>query len=498
MLKNHDAEFADPLSRSAALPSATAAYPAEVAAMQRSGMQWTETSAGSRFLRTVADIIRLARQFIRTQSVLLRNSGALLTGTGVTAAIGFVFWWIAAKYFSQEAVGVASAAISMISFLALVGECGLGTLLVGETLRKPDDSAGLISAAIIAAVALSSALCLGYLAVARLYPPVFAFGGSLNPDLSGAVLFAGCAITGLTMVLDSAFVGLLRSLLQTWRTLLASAFKLTLLLAAAYAGFAGSANTIVLALIGGQAVSVLLIVAILAHDSQIWEPPNFRLLRGLGRNVVGHHLLNLAAQSPGLVMPVLVASILSAEVNAAFYAAWMIFNVILLGPASLTTLLFTIGVVEPARIKQRLSFSLLICALASPIAWGGLMLGADHLLSIFGPAYAAQGGPVLKILGTAIFGVAIKFHYIAVQRLSNSMAPASLVLLAGAIVELAGAAFGARLGGLNGFVEGWVIAIYLQALVMVPGLVRFARRQGKQALRTQADLCSRHRFGGRR
>src|SRR5215813_2602880 len=104
------------------------------------------------------------------------------------------------------------------------------------------------------------------------------------------------------------------------------------------------------------------------------------------------------------------------------------------------------------------------------------MLGADHILSIFGGAYAAQGGPVLKILGTAIFGVAIKYHYIAVQRLSNSMATASLVLFAAAIVELGAASFGARLGGLNGFVEGWVVAIYLQALFMVPALVRFARK----------------------
>src|SRR5262249_13602254 len=154
-----------------------------------------------------------------------------------------------------------------------------------------------------------------------------------------------CAVTGLAMVLDSAFVGLLRSLLQTWRTLLASAFKLTLLLAAAYAGFAGSANTIVLALIVGQAVSVLLIVAVLAHDKAMWQPTKLPLVRALGRNGVGAHLLNLAAPSPGLVMPVLGALILSGEVHAAFYAAWMVFHVFLLRPALLTTPFFTIGVV---------------------------------------------------------------------------------------------------------------------------------------------------------
>jgi len=486
MLTNYHAEFTNDVSRPEPPRGATAAYLAEMTAMSRCAAQRQELRTDSYSLRTVKDIVGIARQILHAHSVLLRNSGALLASTGATATIGFVFWWIAAKHFSKESVGAASAAISLMSFLALVGECGLGTLLVGESLRKPASSTGLISAAIIAAAVSSSALCLGYLAVAHIYPPAFAFGGSLNPDLSSTVLFAGCAITGLTMVLDSAFVGLLRSLLQTWRTFLASAFKLTLLLAAAFAGFAGGANTIVLALIGGQILSVLVIGGILARrDSNIWQPPNFRLLQRLGRNVVGHHLLNLAAQTPTLVMPVLVASILSAEVNAAFYAAWMVFNVILLGPASLTTLLFTIGVVEPTRIRQRLSFSLWICALASPIAWGSLMLGADHILGIFGAAYATQGGPVLKIVGAAIFAVAIKYHYIAIQRLNNSMARASLVLFAGAIVELAAASFGARVGGLTGFVEGWVVAIYLEALVMAPALGRFAMKQSGQPAHAQ-------------
>jgi hypothetical protein len=238
----------------------------------------------------------------------------------------------------------------------------------------------------------------------------------------------------------------------------------------------------VIALIGGQALSVLVIMGALAHrDSHIWQAPNFCLLRRLGRNVISHHLLNLAAQLPSLVMPVLVASILSTEVNAAFYTAWMVFNVILLGPAALTTLLFTIGVVEPKWIRQRLNFSLWVCALASPIAWAGLFAGADQILGIFGSAYAAQGGPVLKILGASIFGVAIKYHYIAVGRLSNSMASASLVLFAGAVVELLGASIGAGLGGLNGFVEGWVVAIYLEALIMVPRLIRFGRRNAGEA-----------------
>jgi O-antigen/teichoic acid export membrane protein len=259
MFTSHDAEFAEPRCRSPAPRKPNTVFPAEPAAEQQDAVLWRETEAGGYSPRMMADLIRRAREVIQAHAVMLRNSSALLVSTGTTAAIGFVFWWVAARHFSQQAVGVASAAISMMSLIALVGECGLGTLLVGESLRTSEKSAGLIPAAILTAVLSSSVLCLCYLALAHIYPSAFAFGGSLDPELSGSVLFAGCAITCLTMVLDSAFVGLLRSLLQTWRTFVASTLKLVFLAAAAYLGFVASANTIVIALIGGQALSVLMI-----------------------------------------------------------------------------------------------------------------------------------------------------------------------------------------------------------------------------------------------
>jgi O-antigen/teichoic acid export membrane protein len=475
MIGNHDAAVANSLSQSAEPLRRCdgAASSANLKAMVCDTRQPLPRGTERHPAAEIANLIRRVFQTIRAHSILLGNSAALLISTSATAAIGFVFWWIAAKHFTAEAVGVASAAIAMMNFLGLVGECGLGTLLIGESLRKPGEAAGLISAAIVASVASSGLLCFGYLAFA--YGWSFTLAGFLESGLNGAILLAGCAVTALAMVLDSAFVGLLRSFLQTWRTFLASILKLTLLLATAWAGLAGSARTIVLALLGGQILSILVMAAFLIYRRyRIWEAPNFRLLRQLVANVLGHHLLNLAAQSPSLVMPLMVASMLSAEINAAFYAAWMAFNVILLGPAALTTLLFTVGVAEPARVQQRLRLSLWICGLASPVAWLLVVFGAGYILSIFGSLYATQGGPVLKVLGVAVFGVAVKYHYIAVRRLGNSMASASLVLGAGAICELAFAAFGARMDGLIGLTQGWVIAVYLEALAMTPALVRFA------------------------
>ena len=58
---------------------------------------------------------------------LLSNAGSLLATTGITSALGFVYWTFAAREFSQEAVGYGSAAVSAMTLLGTIGMLGLGT-----------------------------------------------------------------------------------------------------------------------------------------------------------------------------------------------------------------------------------------------------------------------------------------------------------------------------------------------------------------------------------
>ena len=80
---------------------------------------------------------------------LLGNASTLLATTGVTAGLGFVYWAVAARMFSQRAVGYGSAAVSAMTLLGTIGMLGMGTVLIGELPRRRP-RAGLISAAMIA------------------------------------------------------------------------------------------------------------------------------------------------------------------------------------------------------------------------------------------------------------------------------------------------------------------------------------------------------------
>src|SRR5205807_6470482 len=91
---------------------------------------------------------RLA-QWLKTNYIMLFNAGSLCATTAVTSLLGFVYWWVAARWFPPESIGVAAAAISAMVLLGQICVLGLATLLVVELPRQPNEAGSLISTALI-------------------------------------------------------------------------------------------------------------------------------------------------------------------------------------------------------------------------------------------------------------------------------------------------------------------------------------------------------------
>ena len=77
---------------------------------------------------------------------------SLSSATMLTNALGFPFWWLAARFFSPEAVGLSGAAISAMSLLGSASALGLGALLVRELPRHVGHERHLIKSAAAATV----------------------------------------------------------------------------------------------------------------------------------------------------------------------------------------------------------------------------------------------------------------------------------------------------------------------------------------------------------
>jgi mannan endo-1,4-beta-mannosidase len=417
------------------------------------------------------------RDVLDRNAALLLNAGALATGTLVTAALGFAYWFVAARSFSPEAVGVAAAAVSMMNLLAQAGETGLGPMLIGHVPRRPRDAGPLIASALWAAAAGCAVVGLAYGGLAQVLPLRI---GTLLDTPAGCLLFAaGVGVTGLSLVVDQAFVGLMRSSAAMWRGIGFATGKLVLLAGAAWLASAAGGTDILVTWIVAQGASLLVLAAWIGLRGKgpgrtRWHSPSLPMLRPLVRDILGHHAVNVALQAPALALPLVVTVALSAETNAAFYAGWAVLNVALLVPASLATVVYSSGSADASRIGPGLRLSLAISAGTGLVAGLAFLLFSPLILRLFSPLYPAIAGSSLALLGFGALAVGVKYHYVAVQRLHGRLGLAAIALSAGGALELAGAILGARHGGLQGLAQGWLAAAFLQAVLMAPTLLRAA------------------------
>ena len=238
--------------------------------------------AGAKIVGMGAPSIKSIRAAVLRQHVLLSNAGAVAFATLANGALGFVYWWVAARFYEVAAVGLASAAISIIGLIAIAGDFGLSTLLAGESQRRPADAPYLISAAVLTSLMISGLLGLSYVLLLAWYS--FAVAGEPVNVTIHVLIAIGAMVQSASVVLDSALVGTLNGDLRLFRNLLFGALKLVLISVPVFVAIAVGlqAPYIVATWAFGQLLATLgLLFIVLLRRHRIFYRPDFSLLRGL-------------------------------------------------------------------------------------------------------------------------------------------------------------------------------------------------------------------------
>jgi O-antigen/teichoic acid export membrane protein len=409
---------------------------------------------------------------LRKSAPLLANSGALAIGTLTTAGLGLVYWWIAARSFPPEAIGRASALLAVIGLIGILGDAGLGTLLVGEISRHRNRAPGLV----VAALAINFPLLFAMSALFLAGEAYFA-GQALTDGWFDSALFVfGSCLTGASGIGSQAQLGNLRSAGRMVQQVMFAVIKLVLIVAAVAVGVL-SDDAILATWFGGLTLSWLLFDLVTTGDARkLVGRPDYALLGTLRRKVFGHYVLDVAVLSPGAIMPYLVLVLLSPTTNAAFASMWMLVSMAAIVPAVLATALFPVAVANPDQARHDIMVSLSASLLFSGACAAFLFVFSQELLALFNPAYPAIAGDGLRLLGFGLLGLTLKFHLCALARLGNRMRKAALWFAFGAALEFGAVVIGARADGLSGLVLGWTAAVSVEGVVAlgiflaVPGL----------------------------
>jgi len=415
-------------------------------------------------------------RWYRAHRDVVDNTVSLVGSAAVTSGLGFAFWWLAARLFAPEAIGLASAGVAGMLLMSTMGVIGLDALVISEIPRNRATAGRLVSTAVLTSFVTTALLGLGFALLAPL--------GSENLAAFFAtpgrqVVFAlGVGLTGATFVFDRAMVGFLRGGVQFRRNVWFSVLKLVLLPALLLSAWATErADIAIYAMWAATTLASLAVVlpAAAAIPGLGGIRPDWSLLRRLRAAAWRHHLLNVVQHGPGLAMPVLVVTFFPAEVGAAFYVTWMLVTFAQVVPIHLTTVLHAVGATDLARLAAELRTTLrlsVVAAIAVAVAFG---LMAGPLLRLFGEAYADSATAALRVLALTVLPIAVKVHYFALARIHGRIASAARVGALAGLIELGAAAVGARSGDLATMSWSLLAALTVVAIALAPSVLRSAR-----------------------
>ncbi|MBK9745751.1 MAG: oligosaccharide flippase family protein [Chloroflexi bacterium] len=408
--------------------------------------------------------------WITANRSLIANSSALVGTAVVNSGIGFVYWWLAAHWFDQAFVGLASATVSAMLLLGSVGMMGLGTLLVGEIAQRQGEESALLSTSMITITVVSVAVALAFALISGALSAEFALL-TTNP-LYLALFALGVALTALTLMLDQAFIGLLRGGIQLTRNFSASIIKLVALVLFGLWLADQTGMVIFGAWTLGTLLSLFIPFRSLIRTYGLRLHFRGHMVRELGKAALMHHWLNLALEAPIRLLPVIVTIVLTPELTASLYIAWMLAGLMFFPVQSLTLTLYAVGAQNVTLLAEKMHVTLRLSALITVVGYIAIFLLADVLMGLFGRAYAEQAANVLRILCVSIFPLIIKDHFVAVYRIHNRARQAALIITIGGIIEVTLSVIGASTNGLIGLSIGWVVAIMLEAIYMLPTVLR--------------------------
>jgi len=387
--------------------------------------------------------------------------------------LGAAYWFVAARLYTPTGIGLASAAISAMMFLGNLGMLGFNTLLVGEIPRNPERAPSFISTSLIISgvtallIGIVFALNIGYIS------PDLAFLGN---DLSTILLFSiGVMLTGIFGILDQAYIGLLRGEMQLIRNIIFSIAKLVLLPMAIYFTLTSEGLIIYATWTAGNLISFLpILIAHPGGKSLSDYRPNFSYLSKFWSKALSHHVLNLALLAAFWLMPLIVTTIFSPEVNAGFYIAWLMANFLYIVPVALNFALLAVSSSDTSLLTKRIRFTLSASFLIVLIGVIVTLLIGSFILSLFGPEYVETASSTLYILAFGAFPLIIRAHYIAINQIHRTLREPIILMMIGAVIEISFAILGGVYFGLIGLSIAWVIAFCIEALITLPKVYQIA------------------------
>ena len=329
----------------------------------------------------------------------MRNALSLITTTGLTSALGLVFWLLAARRYSTDVVGRSSAEIAGATLVATIA-----TLNIGAVLTRLLPAAGIRSRGL---VVRSYGVTCGLAFVLAIVTAYSRLGRSFIEDtpLAHAAFVVMCVLLLVFALQDAVLTGLRRAPAILLENGTFAAVKLGALVALAVVL---PETGIVVAwvapvLIAVLAVNIYLFASVLpAHHADAQGRAELPPRRRLVSFVSAEYTKGMLAAATTWLLPLIVTARLGHTKEAYFYLPWVINYAAAQLPQGISAA-FVVESAYAGRLSAR--------ALRRSVAFGAAIVGSCVLVEFFvvpfvlrfaGPGYAEHGTTLMRILAVAL------------------------------------------------------------------------------------------------
>ena len=347
---------------------------------------------------------RSSRLLALLRTPLYANAFYLWANAAGTAVAGFAFWALVARVYDADDVGLGSAALSTLTFLAMFSHLGLGLGLIRFLPDSGERGPRLVNAVFITSAAAAVVLSAVFLLGVPLWAPRLDF--LLEQPLYAVAFISFVVAATFHIVQTHVFMAIRKAKYILIQVIFLQLGRLALPLMVVSLGAFGIVVSGGMGAVLGAAVGFALLTRGFAgyRPAGAIDPASVvRVFPFSVANYVADSLL----LTPGLVLPLIVVGLLGSTQGAYFYMAWLLGYLLTAASAYLGLSLFAEGSHGPGALRI-LSRNAVLAALA--VATAGalfLLLLSDKALLVFGPDYATEGATLLRIVALAALPAAV-------------------------------------------------------------------------------------------
>lgn len=336
-----------------------------------------------------------------------------ITGSGA----GFIFWLFAARFYPEDAVGLASAIISAMGLLLLFSGMGFDIGIIAY-LSEEKEKSRLINSCLTILSILSIIFASVFILGIKVWSPALEILRKttyLVPFLIFAIAIPLLSFQG------SVFVAL-RNTKYTFIQNLTALSRLIILPSLIVLGALGIYVSYGSGLIAALIIGNILIKRV-CPGYKLALTIDRRKIKKILRFSFGSYLANVFAWLPNFALPLLVVNILGTKMNAYFYITWGISQMLLVMPRAVSKSLFAETSYDPKKLKINITKTVKFLFLPLILLTISILFFGDFILSLYGGAYSKNAFELLQLLAFASIPYSLNVLYIAIKRARKEATP---------------------------------------------------------------------------